>query len=86
MYWQYVRLLLRAVKKNKKKAFNWYLNAANNGHPQAAEKVAYMYEKGIGTKKNDKKAAAWYRVSLEHGSNTAKEKVEWYEMFRFFSE
>ena len=74
------------MKRSNKKAFNWYLRAANSGHPEAAEKVARMYEKGKGTKRNDQKAAAWYRVALEHGSQTAKEKIDWYNMFRFFSE
>ena len=74
------------MKKSKKKAFNWYRHAANGGHPEAAEKVAHMYEKGKGTKRDDKKAAAWYRVAMEHGSQTAKEKIDWYNIFSFFNE
>jgi hypothetical protein len=39
----------RYVRKSNKKAFEWYMHAANNNHPQAAEQVARCYEKGRGT-------------------------------------
>lgn len=72
------------VKKNKKKAFYWYLRAANEGYEAVYEKVAECYEKGRGVEQNDHKAAKWYRKAEELGSTTAQEKMAWYNMFKFF--
>lgn len=72
------------VKKSKKKAFYWYLRAANDGHTAVYEKVAECYEKGRGVKQSDHTAAIWYRKAEQLGSQTAKEKMAWYNMFKFF--
>ncbi len=72
------------VKKSKKKAFYWYLRAANDGHTAVYEKVAECYEKGRGVEQNDHTAAKWYRLAEQFGSQTAKEKMAWYNMFKFF--
>ena len=72
------------VRKSKKKAFYWYLRAANNGHTAVYENVAECYEKGRGVKQSDHAAAKWYRLAEQLGSQTAKEKMAWYNMFKFF--
>lgn len=72
------------VKRSKKKAFYWYLRAANDGYKKAFAKVAVCYEKGYGVEQNDHVAAKWYRKAAELGNQEAIEKMAWYDMFKFF--
>jgi TPR repeat protein len=74
------------IAKSRKKSFNWYLQAANQGHVDAMERVGYCYEKGRGVKKNEPQAAKWYRLAGNGGNTKAKKKTEWYDMLHFFEE
>ena len=74
------------VKKSKKEAFRWYKEAAEQGHPQAMERVGYCYEKGRGVKKNEPKAAYWYGLAEQNGQEFARKRMEWYNIFHFFEE
>ena len=46
--------------QDSEQAFQWYMAAAENGHPHAAYCVAKAYESGNGTVQNDRSAISWY--------------------------
>lgn len=53
------------MAKDVKKAFTLYQEAAEAGDLPGFNKVAFFYEKGIGTEANEAKAAEWYRKGAE---------------------
>ena len=60
MYDEQFYIYTSNVFPNLKKAFKYYLFAAENGVPEAQYNVANMYEFGDGTKKNIFEAVRWY--------------------------
>ncbi|RIA85252.1 hypothetical protein C1645_857860 [Glomus cerebriforme] len=54
------------VTKDDKKAFEWYLKAANNrGDTCAQYNLGICYQDGTGINKNDEKAFTWYYESAK---------------------
>ena len=53
------------VAANREEAFKWYLKAAEQGHPDAQDRLAKCYYKGDGIAKDTKKAAAWFLKAAE---------------------
>ncbi|KAG0259083.1 hypothetical protein DFQ27_004243 [Actinomortierella ambigua] len=59
------------VEKDEKKAFTWYLRAAELGHSKAMLLVGDMYSTGRGTGYNNVEAAKWYRKACIEESQGA---------------
>ncbi len=53
------------VKKNPKKAFKWFMKAANQNIPEAQFYIGSMYRYGYGIKKNLKKSVEWLKKSAD---------------------
>jgi TPR repeat protein len=53
------------VEKDEKQAVEWFLEAAEQGLPEAQATLGWMYEHGRGVAKDEKKAAEWYRKAEE---------------------
>ena len=51
------------VKKDYEIALEWFIKASKQGDMEAANRVACMYEEGIGAKKNINKAFEYYTLS-----------------------
>ena len=62
---------LKEENENKIKAFQYFLNSAQNGNPEAMSTVANMYRKGEGTEKNFSNALGWYKKASENGNSEA---------------
>ena len=60
------------VKKDYKKAFKYFLSAAQKGHPSAQYDVGVSFEKGAGTIKNLEKAFKWYRKAALQNDPTGQ--------------
>ena len=56
---------------NAEEAFRLYSISSAMGHPDATFKLAYCFEKGIGTKKNKHGAYSFYKKSAELGNDRA---------------
>ena len=54
-------------KRNKKKAFNYYLEAADKGELKALSIIAEAYENGNNVKKSKKKAWKFYNKAYNAG-------------------
>ena len=71
------------VSKDEQKAFNLYLDAANQNYESAINKVSYMYRYGIGTKKDIKKADFWQSknpdAQVEEADTRETIKKEFYD-------
>lgn len=59
------------LKKNTKKAAQYFLMAGEKGHPAALYDLAVCYEKGVGVKKNGKKAFEYYLQAALSGDKEA---------------
>lgn len=57
--------------KNHNKAFEWYENAALQGHFGAQFKLGQCYSKGHGTWQYPLKAAKWYETAANNGHSQA---------------
>lgn len=55
----------KAVDENAKKAFNWYLKAANQGNAVAQAKVGVIYHNGRYVKLDYSKAFEWYQKAVK---------------------
>ncbi|RGB42635.1 hypothetical protein C1646_750678 [Rhizophagus diaphanus] len=55
------------IRKNSKKAANWYEKAADNGNNLAKYNLAFMYKDGTGVCRNYKKAFSLFKQSAENG-------------------
>lgn len=55
------------VKKDYKKAMEYYLRAAKNGHSRAMHHIATFYHLGFGVSKDLSKAVEWYKKSSDSG-------------------
>ena len=53
------------VKKDDKKAFEWYLKAANHGLERAMVSVGISYKEGFGVEKNDELAFEWFERAAD---------------------
>lgn len=64
--------LLKDIKKDAKKAAQWYQKAANQGLMEAEIVLAALYDSGVGVTLNVREADKWYKRAADHGSGTAK--------------
>ena len=53
------------MRKDYKKAMEWYNKADLSGNADALNNIALLYEEGKGVKKDMEKAAEWYKKSGE---------------------
>ena len=61
------------VKKDYKKAFYWYKQAATKGNTEAQDNIASMYENGEGVVKNYDQALHWYKKALPGNKKLAEQ-------------
>lgn len=61
----------RGCRKDYKKAFYWYKEAANQNHAKAAYYLGIMFEKGKGIEPNEEVAVEFYRMALDKGNRNA---------------
>lgn len=59
------------ITRDAKKSFNWYLKAAEQGHPSASRIVGLKYQQGEGVIKNYDKALYWFKKGAELGDYLA---------------
>jgi hypothetical protein len=57
-------------------AFNLYMPLAEQGSVAAQERIAEMYDKGLGVPQDEAKAREWYRRSAEQSAKDAEMKME----------
>jgi TPR repeat protein len=57
-------------------AYNLLLPLAEQGSVQAQERIAEMYEKGLGVPKDEAQARAWYRRASEQAAKDAELRME----------
>ncbi len=55
--------------------FRALLSSAERGDVRSSQRVAQLYEFGIGTPKNDVEAVRWYRLAAEHGDAEGQEAL-----------
>ncbi|ORZ23237.1 hypothetical protein BCR42DRAFT_404325 [Absidia repens] len=62
------------LTEDHKKAFQWYMQASKQAHPEATYRTAVCYELGIGTRKDGQRAMIFYRKSahLAHAGSMYK--------------
>lgn len=75
---QYACLLMRGisgVQKNERKAFEFFLKAANDGMVTAQNNTALCFEQGVGIEKNMEQAAYWYEKAAKGGHAPAMESI-----------
>lgn len=53
------------VKQDAGKAMEWYMKAANSGDGAACEKIAYLYDRGIGVAQNKQESFNWLKRSAD---------------------
>ena len=58
--------------KDRRRAFRWYLCAAEQGHSEAQNLLAEMYREGIATPVNRRRAMEWFRRAAEQGNSDAQ--------------
>lgn len=62
-------------KKDLTRAHQWFLKAAEQGHPQAQYKVAAAYHFGLGVAANPQLALTWYRRAAAQGVDEAQHNL-----------
>ena len=60
------------TQKNDAKAFEFYLQSANQGYPSAQNMVGLSYKEGRGVQQNYAKAFEWYTRSANQGNAQAQ--------------
>ena len=63
------------VKKDLKKAFEWFRKAADNKHNGAQYKLGEFYRNGWGVSQDLDKANYWYKEAAKNGSRLAKNRI-----------
>jgi uncharacterized protein len=53
------------IKQDTGKAMQWYVKAANAGDGAACEKIAYLYDRGIGVTENKQESFNWLQRSAD---------------------
>ncbi len=57
------------------KAAEWFYQAAENGHVEAQNIIAYLLAEGVGAKKDEAKAIMWYTKAAENGHTRAQSQL-----------
>lgn len=65
----------RGVKRDYKKAMEWYQKAANQGDADAQNSMGDLYYWGRGVLRDYKEAMKWYRKAAEQGNTDAQYKI-----------
>jgi hypothetical protein len=60
---------------NDAEAMAWFRKAADQGHADAANRLASGYQFGMGVAKNDAEAVRWYRKAAERGNVDARDAL-----------
>ena len=60
------------VQRDKTKAAEWYLKAAENGLAEAQNNIGVFFELGIGVKQDSQSAGYWYKKAAEQGNAGAQ--------------
>jgi len=55
------------IKPDYAKAMQWYLKAANAGDGIACEKIAYLYDRGLGVTQDKQQSFSWLKRSADLG-------------------
>jgi TPR repeat protein len=55
------------TKQDNKKAFEWAMKAAKQGHTQAQHNVGVQLAEGVGVARNQRQAAEWYNKAVAAG-------------------
>ena len=64
------------VDFNKKKAFEWFEKAAEQGDAEAQYYLGVMYREGQGVDKSDSSAIRWFAKATAQGLETAKAAID----------
>jgi TPR repeat protein len=64
------------VKKNQKKAVEWYQKAAEQGDAIAQYNLGISYKEGQGVKKDKNKAAEWLSKAAAQGDEDAQKALQ----------
>ncbi len=62
----------KGYEKDYKKAFEWFLSAAHQGHSIAQRDLGTLYRRGLGIRKSYENAAKWFRLSANQGYGKAQ--------------
>lgn len=65
----------RILALDEPRAMNWFRSAAMTGNAEGMRRMAWMFERGIGTPQSDKSAALWYRRAALGGDADAMEQL-----------
>ncbi len=65
----------KGVHKDKLKALNYYLQAAEKGNAKGQFWSGYMYEEGLGTSRNLMEAKRLYSQAIKQGNTEAKTRL-----------
>ncbi|KAK3843874.1 MAG: hypothetical protein J3R72DRAFT_366510 [Linnemannia gamsii] len=57
-------------------AYEWFLEAANQGHADAAYSVGYMHQHGRGANQSYEGAEKWYLVAIDKGNVPAQRSLQ----------
>ncbi|BBU26763.1 hypothetical protein BTHE68_04970 [Burkholderia sp. THE68] len=60
------------ARKDSKRAFAWFLSAAEHGDVEAAMIVAHLYASGTGTSENCQEAVKWFCHAGDSGIEEVK--------------
>jgi len=60
------------VAQSYAQAFQWYLLAANQGHPESEYNIGLMYADGLGVDADPDESRVWLQRAAEHGVAEAR--------------
>lgn len=63
------------VSKDVVEAREWFVRAADQGHPVAAYELGLMYEKGTGVEPDSQTALRWFRQAANAGHAPSQDKL-----------
>ena len=70
-----VRINGKGINKHEQKAFEWFLESANQGNSQGQYNLGCCYENGLGTERDIKNAIRWYEIALGNGYEGARSRL-----------
>ena len=60
------------IRRDEKKAFEWFTRAAEQGDASARGLLGYLYEHGVGVTQDYPAAIKWYKLAAEDGDVSAQ--------------
>lgn len=73
------------VKKNYKKAYEYYRKASNQGHIESHYALGCLYSKGWGVERDDIQAIHYWLLAAKHGYQQAKDALYKYNITAVFA-